>query len=163
MTDTQESVGASAPTIEAAPAATEPASAPASAQPASAPAPSEERSSYSRPRPVRKPKVKMKRPVTAKDSNRYETLLLLYKRFDGDSLDKLKAEVTKALESHGATDISNSDIGKKKLAYKIKDQSDGVYVNFIYSGKRKALADFEKWLRLNDDIIRFLTTVVDWE
>lgn len=88
----------------------------------------------------------------------YETLVIFPARYEGESLEGLNKEIRKLIESHGGAIGSVDLMGKRTLAYKIKKQTEGVYVNFVYSALPSALDQLEKDLRHQESIVRFLTT-----
>ncbi len=50
-------------------------------------------------------------------------------------------------------------MGKKRLAYPIKKQTEGVYVVVTFSGDAINIGAFEKQVKLGTDVLRFLLTV----
>lgn len=50
-------------------------------------------------------------------------------------------------------------MGKKRLAYPIKKQTEGVYVVATFTGKAMDIGAFEKQIKLGTDVLRFLLTV----
>jgi len=50
-------------------------------------------------------------------------------------------------------------MGKKRLAYPIKKQTEGVYVVATIAGKAMDICAFEKQITLGTDVLRFLLTV----
>ncbi len=50
-------------------------------------------------------------------------------------------------------------MGKKRLAYPIKKQTEGVYVVATITGKAVDIGAFEKQITLGRDVLRFLLTV----
>ena len=50
-------------------------------------------------------------------------------------------------------------MGKKRLAYPIKKQTEGVYVVATFSGDAINIGAFEKQTKLGNDVLRFLLTV----
>ena len=49
------------------------------------------------------------------------------------------------------------DVGLKKLAYDIKNHKEGVYIRCILDTKNMDISSFEKWLRKNDNVLKFIT------
>jgi small subunit ribosomal protein S6 len=91
----------------------------------------------------------------------YETLVIFPARYEGESLEALNKDIRKLIESHGGAIGSVDLMGKRTLAYKIRKQTEGVYVNFVYSALPSALDQLEKDLRHQETIVRFLTTTED--
>jgi len=50
-------------------------------------------------------------------------------------------------------------MGKKRLAYPIKKQTEGVYVVATFTGGPMDIGAFEKQTKLGTDVLRFLLTV----
>lgn len=60
----------------------------------------------------------------------------------------------------GDRKIKNLTImGKKRLAYPIKKQTEGVYVVATFTGGPMNIGAFEKQTQLGSDVLRFLITV----
>jgi small subunit ribosomal protein S6 len=67
----------------------------------------------------------------------------------GEQLKTLGAEVTK---------IDNW--GKRRLAYDIRKQREGTYAVFDVSAEPTMLKEFERQVRLNENVLRFVSTRV---
>jgi small subunit ribosomal protein S6 len=67
----------------------------------------------------------------------------------GDTLKSLGAEVTK-LENWG----------KRRLSYDIRKQREGTYAVFDVKAEPAMVKEFERQLRLNENVLRFLSTRV---
>ena len=76
------------------------------------------------------------------------------------SEERVNNEVTKYktfLQENGADEITVKVWGKRRLAYQIRRFNDGIYALFHFSGDGKQIALIERDLRLNDNIMRFLS------
>lgn len=49
------------------------------------------------------------------------------------------------------------DIGLKKLAYEIKNNKEGIYIKLVLDTKKANIPDFEKYLKEDNNVIKFLT------
>jgi small subunit ribosomal protein S6 len=67
----------------------------------------------------------------------------------GDTLKGLGADVTKV-----------ENWGKRRLAYDTKKQREGTYAVFEVLAEPPMVKEFERQLRLNDNVLRFLSTRV---
>ena len=93
--------------------------------------------------------------------NKYELVLIAQPELDENAIigvnEKIKGWVTEA----GGT-IDNVDIwGKRRMAYAIRKQREGLYVLTNISMPPAASAVLERNLRLTENIIRFMITVVN--
>ena len=67
----------------------------------------------------------------------------------GEQIKGLGAEVTKM-----------ENWGKRRLAYDIRKQREGTYAVFEVSAEPSMVKEFERQLRLNENVLRFLSTQV---
>ena len=52
---------------------------------------------------------------------------------------------------------SFKDLGKRQLAYRISKHTKGHYWQLNFSGTGETVSELEKFLRISEDVIRFLT------
>jgi small subunit ribosomal protein S6 len=74
--------------------------------------------------------------------------------------ERVNQEVTKYqdfLRDNGAEEISVKVWGKRRLAYQIRRFNDGIYVLFNFMGAGQQIALIERDMRLNDNVMRFLS------
>jgi small subunit ribosomal protein S6 len=67
----------------------------------------------------------------------------------GEQLKTLGAEVTKV-----------DNWGKRRLAYDIRKQREGTYAVFEVSAEPSMVKEFERQVRLNENVLRFVSTRV---
>ena len=87
---------------------------------------------------------------------KYELMLLLKPLTNEDIRDKVLTKVEKILRSLNGTLKIKDVIGKRLLAYKIKNYKEGYYVLCNIDLSSKKTMEFRKELKLTQDIIRFL-------
>ena len=49
------------------------------------------------------------------------------------------------------------DFGIKKLAYQIRGNNQGRYISLNYEQEEKSIVDLERYFRIDDKIIKFIT------
>lgn len=92
----------------------------------------------------------------------YELMYLLGAQVADDEVPKISAQILKFAEDFGATDIKETQLGKKKLAYPIGKTRNGHYVvvNFTMDGKN--INAFDAKIHTQDSqIIRYLIVNLD--
>lgn len=58
--------------------------------------------------------------------------------------------------------IENTEnLGKKKLAYKIHNNNEGIYMEFKFKGNEKTVAELERVYRIDDNVMKFITIRVE--
>ncbi len=93
----------------------------------------------------------------------YELMYIAEPEAKDDDIEKINKEIVDLVESEGGTIVKTDDMGRRRLAYRIKKFTEGYYFLFEIEGSGKEIAEFERRLRVNDKIIRYLTVRVDEE
>lgn len=91
----------------------------------------------------------------------YECVLIARQDVSSTQVESLVADYTKILEDNGGRVAGSEYWGLRTLAYKIKKNRKGHYVLLNVEAPAPALHEFERNMRLSDDIIRYLTVKVD--
>ena len=86
----------------------------------------------------------------------YEFMLVLRPDF-GVEEKAIKDLVTKLIGDRKLKTLTI--MGKKRLAYPIKKQTEGVYVVATFTGGPMVIGAFEKQIKSGTDVLRFLVTV----
>lgn len=90
-------------------------------------------------------------------SDNYEIMYILRPDLSDDQVDEAIAKYRGIIETNGATEIEIQQRGKRRLAYPIKKNRDGIYVQVNYTGSGKEIAPLERAMRLSEDVIRYLS------
>lgn len=89
----------------------------------------------------------------------YETLCILHPELPDARVKELSAWMQKILEGVNGTDIVVDVWGMRDLTYLISKQRRGYYVRLEYESPPAALKELERNLRINEHILRYLSTV----
>jgi small subunit ribosomal protein S6 len=74
-----------------------------------------------------------------------------------EQVDQAVTKYQNLLREQGAENIEIQNRGKRRLAYEIKRQREGVYVQMNYQGPGAMVAPLERAMRLSEEVIRYLT------
>lgn len=86
----------------------------------------------------------------------YKTVIIFKGDISTATYDTLVSKATHTL--HKFADIYAVDkIGKKSLAYEIKECKAGWYVLFTFKTDPENIAQWERYLRITDEVIKFMT------
>lgn len=91
----------------------------------------------------------------------YEMMYIAEPDAADDHIGKLNDAITKLIEDQGGSVVKVEDMGRRRLAYKIKKYTEGRYVLFEIEGSGKEIAELERRMRVNDTIFRYITVRVD--
>ncbi|AUT03134.1 30S ribosomal protein S6 [Nostoc sp. CENA543] len=87
----------------------------------------------------------------------YETLYILRPDLTDEQVEQAIAKYQNLLKEQGADNIEIQNRGKRRLAYEIDRNRDGIYVQVNYTGPGKVIAPLERAMRLSEEVIRYLT------
>lgn len=87
----------------------------------------------------------------------YETMYILRPDLSDEMVDQAIRKYQDLLKENGATNVEIQHRGKRRLAYPIEKQRDGIYVQMNYEGDGTQIAILERAMRLSDEVIRYLT------
>jgi small subunit ribosomal protein S6 len=88
----------------------------------------------------------------------YEILLITDPRPTDEEVAQLFTRLQDTLKELGAEVTRVENWGKRRLAYEIRKQREGIYAVFEVSAEPAAVKEFERQLKLNENVLRFLTT-----
>ena len=86
----------------------------------------------------------------------YELLSIIKPNIDSEEYDKLVAKIEEAIVSLGGKVTATDKMGRKKLAYDIKDFRDGYFSVHNFEMEPGQVAKFNRQLRLNENILRIM-------
>lgn len=89
--------------------------------------------------------------------NCYETLFVTQPTLTDE---ETKAQIQKILDVVAAQNgeiVAVDDMGTRKLAYEVKKHKRGYYTVVYFKADGNAIAEIERNLRINENIIKFLT------
>ena len=87
----------------------------------------------------------------------YETMYILRPDLGEELTDRAIEKYQALLREQVVEDLDTQHRGKRRLAYEINRQREGVYVQMNYIAPGTAVAVLEKSMRLSDEVIRYLT------
>jgi len=87
----------------------------------------------------------------------YETLAVLHPDLGEAGSKELVQKMRTVLESGRAEIKKVDEWGLRELAYVIRKQRRGIYVLLEYKAEPQAVAELERQLKLNDQVLRFLS------
>ena len=95
------------------------------------------------------------------DKRTYEMVFIVDPDVADDEVIKLSEGVQKIITSQGGAITKTEMMGKRQLAYEINHKRDGSYVLLEVEGSGAEIAEVERRMRVNDQILRYMTIRVD--
>jgi len=94
---------------------------------------------------------------------KYELIFIVRTDFPEEELGKLITQMEGVVTSHGGKVDKVEKMGRRRLAYRVQHQREGIYVLFVVEGGGEAVKEFERRLKVNDAVIKYLSVRVDEE
>ena len=87
----------------------------------------------------------------------YETMYILRPDIAEDDVNKHIEKYNDLLEKMGGKILDSQMRGKRRLAYTIGKNREGIYVQLSHQGDGQHIEKIEKAMRLSEDVIRYMT------
>ena len=91
----------------------------------------------------------------------YENLFIVKPDATEEEIDHLVDQMSKNVTAGGGTIDKVDKWGKRRLAYRIEKHREGSYVLMQFSAEPAIVKEFERRLRVQDSVIKFLTVRID--
>ena len=89
--------------------------------------------------------------------NKYELMLIVNPNADEERQKEIVDRLRATVEKGEGTVAGVDEWGKKKLAYEIKKEPEGVYTIITFTAVPATLAEVERVLGITDEVLRFKT------
>jgi len=89
--------------------------------------------------------------------NNYETLFVLKPTLTDEERASQVSKVKEILEREGAEILATDEMGMRRLAYPVQKNERGFYTVVYYKATGSVIAELERNLRFNEEVIKFLT------
>ena len=91
----------------------------------------------------------------------YESVLIARQDLGTSQVNNIVSELSDVIKKEGGEVVKVDNWGLKNLAYRIKKNRKGHYVLMNISAPANAIAEFERIMRFNEDIIRYMSVNVE--
>ena len=88
--------------------------------------------------------------------NKYESVIIINPSLEEQGIKDVITKFTDLINSDGK--VENFDeMGRRKLAYEIKKQSEGYYVVYTFEANPEFITELERIYRITDSVMKFIT------
>ena len=91
----------------------------------------------------------------------YEVTFIVDPTVGDEEVMRLGEGVQKFITGQGGSIVKTEMMGKRQLAYEINHKKDGTYVLLEVEGSGGEIAEVERRMRVNDQVLRYMTIRVD--
>lgn len=92
--------------------------------------------------------------------NKYESVIIINPSVDEDKLKGLIDKFSDLINKHGKVEKVDN-LGKKKLAYEIKKNKEGIYAVIYFEAEPTLITELERNYRITDEVIKFIVIRVE--
>lgn len=92
---------------------------------------------------------------------KYESVLIARQDLGASQVNNIVSNLSEVIKKEGGEVVRVDNWGLKTLAYRIKKNRKGHYVIMNIFAPANAIAEYERIMRFNEDIIRYMTIRVD--
>jgi len=92
---------------------------------------------------------------------RYETFVIVDPDLSQDQRDQVIQRVEELITQMDGFLVFTDDWGERKLAYDIKKKARGYYVRFDYCGLSPLVNEIERFFRIDDRALKYMTILLD--
>lgn len=87
--------------------------------------------------------------------NKYESIIIINPSVDEAGIKALEEKITGIINANGNVE-SVENMGKRKLIYEMKKQTEGTYMLFNFDAKPDSIVELERNYRIIDSILKFI-------
>lgn len=91
----------------------------------------------------------------------YESVIIARQDLASNQLNTIISDLSDVIKNNGGQVVRVDSWGLKNLAYRIKKNRKGHYYLLNISAPAAAVAEYQRVLGINEDVIRFMTIKVD--
>jgi len=91
----------------------------------------------------------------------YESVLITRPDVSAQQVESIAENLTKIIDDNGGSITKHEYWGLRNLAYRIKKNRKGHYVLFNIDAPSEAVQEYERNMRISEDVVRYLTIRVD--
>ena len=92
---------------------------------------------------------------------RYETIIITDPDLSAEQREPVLQRVNDVVEQGDGYLALTDEWGARKLAYEVKKKDRGYYVRFDYCGTGAVVNEIERFFRIDDRILKYMTVLVD--
>ncbi len=90
----------------------------------------------------------------------YETTFIVRVDVSDETQKNITEKFKGIIAAHGGELVHMENWGRRRLAYPISKETRGSYIYMVYTGDNKLVAELERNIRINEQIMRYLSVKI---
>ena len=87
--------------------------------------------------------------------NKYESIMIVAPTIDEKKQKEIENKYIQLINESGEIEVVKN-LGKRKLAYEINKNKEGIYFEFDFKSKSDFISELERRFRIDDDVFKFI-------
>lgn len=88
--------------------------------------------------------------------DKYESVCILAQNCTNDDISNIMVKIQDKIGKFSKMPVSFENIGKKKLAYEIKNNKEGYYLVSQFEAEPSCISELERFYRINEKVLKFI-------
>lgn len=86
----------------------------------------------------------------------YEMVFTLRPQIEEEMVKNIKDRIEAFIVQNGGQLESIDELGKKKLAYEVEGEKEGIFIKTLFNTDSARLEELTRWMRAQDEVIRLI-------
>ncbi len=87
--------------------------------------------------------------------NKYESIIIVNPKLNEKQQNEIENKYKKIINKNWNV-ISIENIGKKRLAYEVKKNKEGIYIEINFTSEASFIAELERQYKIDENVIKFI-------
>lgn len=87
--------------------------------------------------------------------NKYESIIIVNPKLNEKQQNEIENKYKKIINKNGNV-ISIENIRKKRLAYEVKKNKEGIYIEINFTSEASFIAELERQYKIDENVIKFI-------
>lgn len=87
--------------------------------------------------------------------NKYESIIIVNPKLNEKQQNEIENKYKKIINKNGNV-ISIENIEKKRLAYEVKKNKEGIYIEINFTSEASFIAELERQYKIDENVIKFI-------
>ncbi len=93
--------------------------------------------------------------------NKYEIMFIVKPNMEEAEIKKIAEDMKKVLTDNKTNVLEDKPMGQRELAYEINKFKTGYYFLFVVEAAKEAIQEFDRVVRINENLLRHLIVRVE--
>lgn len=93
--------------------------------------------------------------------NKYESVCILAQNCNDTQVGEIIVKIQNKIAEFSNKEIKIENLGKKKLAYEVRQNKEGIYLVINFECEAECISELERFYRITDEIIKFIVVKED--